>query len=330
MVIVGGGVIGMAVAWRARQRGMSVIGARARRARAGHLARGSRHAGAGGGGGVRRGRATRLLELGLRSRGCGPRSPPSWRRSPARCRPHGRTGTLLAARDQDDARELERQLDFRQLARAGRARLRPSEAREREPALTPTVRLCAGGALTTTPSIRVLVLPRCVWRAIATGVQLRELRGRRARRARRRRAHRRRATLDGERRARRRGRARGRPVERADRGAAPRRARARASGQGPDPAPARPRRTGTADGAWCASRDGYLVPREDGRYVLGATVEERGFGLGRPPVACTSCCATRASWCRASASWRSKSCRLACARALRQRPRDRPRDGWTG
>jgi glycine oxidase len=26
-------------------------------------------------------------------------------------------------------------------------------------------------------------------------------------------------------------------------------------------------------------RGGYLVPREDGRYVLGATVEERGFGL---------------------------------------------------
>ena len=26
-------------------------------------------------------------------------------------------------------------------------------------------------------------------------------------------------------------------------------------------------------------RDGYLVPRGDGRYVLGATVEEQGFGL---------------------------------------------------
>ena len=52
-----------------------------------------------------------------------------------------RTGTLLLARDEDDARELERQLDFRESLGLAVRRLRPSEAREREPALAPTVRL---------------------------------------------------------------------------------------------------------------------------------------------------------------------------------------------
>ncbi len=37
---------------------------------------------------------------------------------------------------------------------------------------------------------------------------------------------------------------------------------------------------------------GYLVPRGDGRYVLGATMEERGYDTTPPPAASTSCCAT--------------------------------------
>ena len=52
----------------------------------------------------------------------------------------------------------------------------------------------------------------------------------------------------------------------------------RAAGQGSDPAPARPRRAGAAARV-VRFRGGYLVPRGDGRYVLGATVEERGFEL---------------------------------------------------
>ena len=52
-----------------------------------------------------------------------------------------RTGTLLVARDEDDARELERQLAFRESLGLAVRRLRPSEARELEPALAPTVRL---------------------------------------------------------------------------------------------------------------------------------------------------------------------------------------------
>ena len=51
------------------------------------------------------------------------------------------TGTLVLARDEDEARELERQLAFRRSLGLRAERLRPSEAREREPGLAPTVRL---------------------------------------------------------------------------------------------------------------------------------------------------------------------------------------------
>ncbi len=56
---------------------------------------------------------------------------------------------------------------------------------------------------------------------------------------------------------------------------------------------------------------GYLVPRADGRYVLGATMEERGFDT-QPDRRrrSTSCCATPTSSCRASPSSRSRSCRV--------------------
>lgn len=52
-----------------------------------------------------------------------------------------KTGTLLLARDDDEARELERQLAFRQSLGLRTERLRPTVAREREPGLAPTVRL---------------------------------------------------------------------------------------------------------------------------------------------------------------------------------------------
>jgi glycine oxidase len=52
-----------------------------------------------------------------------------------------KTGTLVVARDEDEARELERQFAFRESLGVRATRLRASEAREREPALAPTVRL---------------------------------------------------------------------------------------------------------------------------------------------------------------------------------------------
>jgi glycine oxidase len=50
-------------------------------------------------------------------------------------------GTLMVARDADEARELERQISFRESLGVGVVRLLPSAARRREPALAPTVRL---------------------------------------------------------------------------------------------------------------------------------------------------------------------------------------------
>src|SRR5207245_3395906 len=52
-----------------------------------------------------------------------------------------RSGTLLVAGDADEAAELERQRELRESLGLSVRRLRPSEAREREPALAPTVRL---------------------------------------------------------------------------------------------------------------------------------------------------------------------------------------------
>ena len=87
--------------------------------------------------------ARRVLELGLRSaehvaglcaRAAGGRGE---RRSA-----FSRTGTLLLARDDDEARELERQIAFRDSLDLREQRAcAPSQAREREPALAPTVRL---------------------------------------------------------------------------------------------------------------------------------------------------------------------------------------------
>src|SRR5439155_19239031 len=50
-------------------------------------------------------------------------------------------GTLLVARDRDDAEALERLHAFRSTVGLPGERLRPSEARRREGALAPTVRL---------------------------------------------------------------------------------------------------------------------------------------------------------------------------------------------
>src|SRR4051812_14410445 len=52
-----------------------------------------------------------------------------------------RCGTLMVARDADEAAALERELGFRAQLGVTMTRLRPSEARRMEPALAPTLRL---------------------------------------------------------------------------------------------------------------------------------------------------------------------------------------------
>ncbi len=141
VVIVGGGIIGLAVAWRARLRGMSVVvlergaigGECASGVAAGMLAPVSE---------VEFGEAgRRVLELGLRSARLWPGFAAELEGAAGVGVGLRQTGTLLLARDEDEARELERQFALRESLGLHATRLRPSAARELEPALAPTVRL---------------------------------------------------------------------------------------------------------------------------------------------------------------------------------------------
>ena len=140
MAVLGGGIIGLAVAWRASQRGMSVllverdgVGCGASPVAAGMLAPVTE---------VELGEAgRRALELASRSAALWPDFAAELEELTGNRVGFRRAGTLMVARDADEARELERQLAFRESLGARAIRLRPSEAREREPALAPTVRL---------------------------------------------------------------------------------------------------------------------------------------------------------------------------------------------
>lgn len=133
-------MIGLTIAWRARQRGMSVTllereetGTGTSRVAAGMLAPVAE---------AEFGEAgRRLLELGLRSADMWPAFAGELQATAGAELGFMRTGTLLVARDEDEARELERQIAFRDSLGLATNRLRASQAREREPALAPTVRL---------------------------------------------------------------------------------------------------------------------------------------------------------------------------------------------
>ena len=134
MAVVGGGVIGLAIAWRAAQRGLRAVvlerdqpGRGASWVAAGMLAP------------VTEARLNEreLLALGIESA----------RRYPEFVAPLGaglayeRCGTIVVARDRDDAEALERELELRRDLGLEVTRLRPSQARALEPALAPTIRL---------------------------------------------------------------------------------------------------------------------------------------------------------------------------------------------
>ncbi|HEY2766607.1 MAG TPA: glycine oxidase ThiO, partial [Solirubrobacteraceae bacterium] len=276
VLVVGGGVIGLALAWRARQRGLTVlvlerdrVGERCASAvAAGMLAPVSE---------VEFGDAgRRALELGVRSAAIWPAFAAELERASDISLGLRSSGTLLVARDADEAHELERQIVLREELGLGAVRLTPSAARELEPALAPTVRLALHA-----PSDHS-VDPRRVLEALRracldSGVQLREY-----------------APVAGLELAGQDGPVSGVVLaddERLHAGCVVIAAGAwTADLEGlPSDArvPVRPLkgqivRLRDPEGAGLLQHvlryaGGYVVPRGDGRYVLGATMEERGF-----------------------------------------------------
>ncbi len=271
VLVIGGGVIGLSIAWRARERGMSVIvlerdalGGGTSRVAAGMLAPVAE---------AEFGEAgRRALELGLRSAAI-------WAAFAEQLGAASgvdvgllATGTLVLARDEDEARELRRQIEFRDSLGLRTEQLLPSEARHREPALAPAMRLalCAPDDHSVDPRALLSAL-RVACENV--GVQLREH------------APVARVESVGE-------RVGGVTLASGEKLAAGQIVLAAGAWSGalygvPDPVPVRPVR-----GQLLRLRDpagpgllgtvvrfegGYVVPRADGRYVLGATVEERGF-----------------------------------------------------
>jgi glycine oxidase len=179
-------------------------------------------------------------------------------------------GTLAVARDRDEAEEFDRLLAYRLGRGLAVERLRPSQARRLEPALAPTVRLAllAPGDHSVDPRRLVGAL-----RAALERLRVPVLAGRvRAVRVRE-------------------GRATGLELDGGETLAAGQVVLATGPGMValPDGAqvPVRPvkgqvLRLRDPRGAGLVERtirgaEAYLVPRADGRYVLGATMEERGF-----------------------------------------------------
>jgi glycine oxidase len=250
VAVVGGGVIGLATAWRARQRGLEVVvldrgdfGMGASRAAAGMLAP--------------------VAEADLQERELLLVNLESARRWPAFAAEladvtgidagYRECGTLLVARDRDEAEHVERERDVRERLGLRVERMLGSEARRREPALAPSLRLAL--ALPDDHAVEpAKVVAALVEACTRAGVKL----------------------LSGH--------------VVADVGSIPAERVVIAAGAWSGAlgtVPVRP-----VKGQALRLRDpsgpglcdhvlrfegGYLVPRGDGRYYLGATMEERGF-----------------------------------------------------
>ena len=187
---------------------------------------------------------------------------------------HRATGTLVVARDRDDAEELERRLAVRRSLGLQATRLLPSGARRAEPALAPTVRLALDlpGDHSVDPRRLVAALAEAVERAGGSVRAHAPVRG---------------LAVDGD-------RVRGVVLRDGAEvaagtvlvaaGAAAGRLEGLAPGAAVPVRPVKgqvlrlrdPRGPGLVERT-IRTPDAYLVPRDDGRYVLGATMEERGW-----------------------------------------------------
>jgi glycine oxidase len=250
VAVVGGGVIGLAAAWRARQRGLEVVvldrgdfGAGASRVAAGMLAP------------VAEAdlQERELLGLNLESARRWPSFADELRDVTGVDVGYRACGTLLVARDRDEAEHVERERAVRERMGLRVERLLGSEARRRERALAPSLRLAL--ALPDDHAVEpvrvIAALVEACTRAgvvLRSGVEVRDV-----------------AALPAE-----------RVVVAAGSWSA-------ALGHVPvRPVKGQALRLRDPGGPGLCEHvlrfeGGYLVPRGDGRYYLGATMEERGF-----------------------------------------------------
>jgi glycine oxidase len=277
VAVAGGGPIGLACAWRAAQRGLRVAVVDAGEPGAWEVAAGMLAPAS---------EATfgedALSALGVRAAAgfpdfCAELADASGEDPALRA-----GGTLAVARDRDEAEALERLLAYRQGLGLAVERLRPSQARRLEPALAPTVRLALDmpGDHSVDPRRLVAALRAALERS-GVVVHAGRVRG---------------VLVEG-------GRARGLALDDGGELRAGQVLLAAGVGAGalaglPEGAgiPVRPVKGQVlrlGDGAGRGTpglvertirgADAYLVPRDDGTYVLGATMEERG--ADRAPTA---------------------------------------------
>ncbi len=266
VVVVGGGPIGLATAWRAAQRGAAVTLLDDGAPGAWHVAAGmlaptseaefGEHA---------------LLGLAARAAAGFPAFCAELAERTGEDPGYREAGTLVVARDRDEAEELDRLLAFRERLGLDVVRLLPSAARRAEPALAPTVRLALDVAGDHSVDPRRLVAALSAAARLA-GVEVIEARGERLLHDG--------VSVSG--------------VALAGGGSVAAGKVVLAAGAPvariedvPDPVPVRPVKgqvvrlrdphgPGLVERT-IRTRDAYLVPRADGGYVIGATMEERGW-----------------------------------------------------
>jgi glycine oxidase len=271
VAVAGGGAIGLAAAWRAAQLGLRVtvlerdqLGGGASAVAAGMLAPITEASPF----------ERPLLDLGLTSAAAYPAFIEELREASGSDPGYLACGSLLVARDADEAQALERELEMRHGLGLEVRRLRPSAARRLEPALAPTIRLALEIARdhAVDPRRLTVALAEACRRAgvdLRTGVEVASI------------------ELHA-------GRVAGLRSAADEVVAAEQVVLAAGAWAGtlagiPDDARVRIRpvkgqilRLHDPAGPGLLTRvlrmeGGYLVPRGDGRYVLGATMEERGF-----------------------------------------------------